>query len=191
MLDDLPDAPLETIRRLDAAGTEAALDGLADLLADAVAGGASVNFLAGFDAVAARAWWRRAVLPGVAAGERLLFVAEIHGRVVGTVQLVPAPQPNQPHRAEIGKMIVHARARRRGIGARLLAAAEDAARDLGRTLLTLDTESGSAGEALYRREGWILVGAVPGYALNPVGVPMPASFFYKVVAPPTDPFPAP
>lgn len=181
----MPDPTRETIRRLDAGGTEAALDALADLLADAVAGGASVNFLAGFDAAAARAWWRRAVLPGVAAGERLLFVAEARGALVGTVQLVPAPQPNQSHRAEIGKMLVHRRARRRGIGARLLAAAEDAARALGRTLLTLDTESGGAGEALYRREGWTCIGAVPGYALNPAGVPMPASFFYKVVAAPT------
>lgn len=167
---------------LDAAAAEARLDELADLLVDAVADGASVNFLAGLDRDAARAWWRRAALPGLAAGERVVLVAEREGRLVGTVQVVFAGQPNQPHRADVAKMLVHSTARRSGLGARLLDAAEATALAHGRTLLTLDTETGSAGDRLYRRGGWTPIGAIPGYALTTDGRPAAATFFYKALA---------
>src|SRR3712207_3844192 len=98
------------------------------------------------------------IMPGLAAGTHLLLVAEEEGRLIGTVVVMFAAQPNAPHRAEIGKMLVHSAARRRGLGARLLAAAEAAAREAGRTLLVLDTHSGSAGDRLYRRCGWTAVG---------------------------------
>jgi GNAT superfamily N-acetyltransferase len=169
---------LIAIRRLDAAETEARLDELADILVDAVAHGASVNFLAGFSREEGRGFWRSQI-PGIAGGERHLFVAESEGRLVGTTVLSFAPQPNAPHRAEIGKMLVHSSARRQGIGRRLLTAAESAAREGGRTLLMLDTESGSSGDKLYRSCGWTEYGRVPGHAFRPEGRLAETTFFYK------------
>ena len=155
------------IRLLDAAEAEARLPGLAALLVDAVAGGASVNFLADFTHAEAEALWRTQ-LPGLACGERRLLVAlDAAGELVGTVVLTLAQQPNAPHRAELGKMLVHSASRRQGLGRRLLAAAEDAARGHGRTLLMLDTEADSAGERLYRACGWVALGVVPDHALRP------------------------
>jgi len=176
--EDAPEpAPLRT-RALSEAEAEAALDGLAAILVDAVAGGASVNFLAGFGLDEAAAFWR-SQLPGIAAGQRVLIVAEAAGAIVGTVVVTFAPQPNQPHRADIGKMLVHSRARRRGIGRALLAAAESAALTAGRTLLVLDTETDSAGHRLYAACGWTEVGTIPGYALTTDGRPSGATIFYK------------
>jgi GNAT superfamily N-acetyltransferase len=153
--------------------------GLAELLLDAVLGGASVNFVWPMDQVKAEAWWDGA-LASHACGERLILTAEQDGRLDGTVQLIPAAQENQAHRADIAKMLVHHRARRQGIGAALLLAAEVEARRLGRTLLTLDTETGSAGERLYARMGWVKFGEVPGYAASPDGSRHDgATFFYK------------
>lgn len=171
-----------TIRVLGPDEAAARVGDLAGLLLDAVAHGASVNFLDGLTQDEAEAWWRRAVLPDLAQGARVLIVAEIAGALMGTVQMVPAPQPNQPHRADVAKMLVHSRARRRGLGSRLLASAEAAALAHGRTLLTLDTETGGAGDRLYRRGGWIAFGTVPGYALMPDGSPCAATFFYKTLA---------
>lgn len=153
---------------------------LVDLLVDAVEGGASVNFVRPMTRAKAGAWWEGA-LAGHARGERLVLAAEAEdGRLDGTVQLVLAPQENQPHRAEVAKMLVHRRARRQGLGAALLRAAEDEARRIGRTLLTLDTEAGSAGERLYARLGWVRFGQVPGYALRADGdAREAATFFYK------------
>ena len=167
-----------TIVTLTAEEAEAALTGLADVLVDAVAGGASVNFLAGFSNADAVAFWR-GQLDAIRAGERLLFVARQDERILGTAVLSFAPQPNAPHRAEIGKMLVHASARRRGLGRRLLAAAEEAASAAGRTLLLLDTQTGSAGDRLYRSCGWVEVGVVPDHALTPDGTPAPTTMFYK------------
>ncbi len=168
------------IRAIDAGEAAAKVADLADLIVDAVAHGASVNFMAGFDRTQAVAWWR-GIFPDLATGARLLLVAQDADRVLGTVQVVPAPQPNQAHRADIAKMLVHSRSRRRGIGALLLAAAEAAARARGRTLLTLDTETDGDGDRLYRRCGFTPIGAIPGYALMPDGSPCAATFFYKVV----------
>ncbi len=152
---------------------------LADLLIDAVESGAAVNFAAPMTRAKADAWWDGA-LASHAAGERLLFVAQQDGRIDGTVQLILAPQENQSFRADLAKMIVHRRARRQGLGAALMRAAEAEALRLGRTLLTLDTEAGKAGERLYAAMGWIKVGEVPGYATNPDGKGRhDASFFYK------------
>ncbi|HVJ41012.1 MAG TPA: GNAT family N-acetyltransferase [Dongiaceae bacterium] len=178
-----PDAAMtHRVRLLAPAEAAAMRDALADLLVDAVEGGASVNFIWPMTGGKAARWWDGA-LAGHARGERLIFIAERDGRIDGTVQLIPAPQENQPHRADLAKMLVHRRARRQGLGGALLRAAEDEARRLGRTLLTLDTESGSAGEKLYASQGWIKFGEVPGYALRADGnAAEPASFFYKLLS---------
>jgi GNAT superfamily N-acetyltransferase len=167
-----------SIRALDAAEAEARLAELAAVLVDAVEHGASVHFMAGLTTEDARGFWR-SQLPGIAAGEKVLLVGEDGSRLVGTVMLVFAPQPNAPHRAEIGKMLVHSSLRRRGIGRSLLAAAEDAARAAGRTLLLLDTETGGAGDLLYRSRGWIEIGTVPGHAFKTDGRLAPTTLFYK------------
>jgi GNAT superfamily N-acetyltransferase len=170
------------IRVLTAAEAERRVGELADILVDAVAHGASVNFVAGLSQDEASAFWR-GQLTAIATGERHLIVADDGARLVGTVVLTLAPQPNAPHRAEIGKMLVHSSMRRRGLGQRLLTAAEERARERGRTLLILDTEAGSEGERLYRRCGWIEVGTVPAYALTTDGRPAAATIFYKVLSP--------
>lgn len=174
----MSDADTVTIRTLDAAEAEARLDELAAILVDAVANGASVNFMAGFTQAEGRAFWRGQI-PGLAAGERQLFIGDDGARLVGTVVLSFAHQPNAPHRAEIGKMLVLSSLRRQGLGQRLLEAAEQAALAAGRTLLLLDTESGSAGDRLYRRAGWTEYGRVPGHAFRPDGRLAETTMFYK------------
>jgi ribosomal protein S18 acetylase RimI-like enzyme len=155
-----------TVRRLTAV-TDADLDGLARVLVDCVAGGASVSFMHPLTHERARAFWAD-VATGVDRGTRALIVAEDGEGVVGAVQLVLDLPENQPHRADLSKMLVHRRARRRGVGEALLRAAEGAARELGRTLLVLDTASADA-ERLYVRLGWQRVGTIPDYALLPAG----------------------
>ncbi len=170
------------IRELDAAEAEARLSELAELLVDAVAHGASVNFLAGFNSDDGRVFWRKQ-LADIAAGDKRLFVDERAGRLIATVMLIYAPQPNAPHRAEIGKMLVLFSERRQGLGRRILAAAEAAALAAGRTLLLLDTESGSAGDKLYRSCDWIEYGRVPEHACKPDGRLAETTMFYKNLAP--------
>ena len=155
-----------TVRRLMTM-SEAEIDGLAGVLLDVVNGGASVSFMHPFTRDKAIAFWR-GVAKGVAAGERAIVVAEDDQGICGTAQLILAMPENQPHRADLAKMLVHRRARRRGIGAAVLSAAEDVARELGKTLLVLDTASQDA-ERLYERGGWVKVGAIPDYALLPEG----------------------
>lgn len=169
-----------TIRELDAQAAGGVLPALAGILVDAVDNGASVNFLSGLTEAQAVAFWQGQV-DAIATGGRVLLVAELGGRVVGTVVVTFAPQPNGPHRAEIGKMLVHSSVRRRGIGRQLLEAAESVARRTGRTLLHLDTQTGSAGEALYRATGWIEYGVMPGHSLTPDGRLEAATFFYKTI----------
>jgi GNAT superfamily N-acetyltransferase len=166
------------IRELGAAEAEVRLGELAAILTDAVAHGASVNFMAGLATAEAAEFWRGQI-PGIADGSRRLLVAADGAALVGTVVLTFAHQPNAPHRAEIGKMLVSSHARRRGLGRRLLTAAEATARDHGRTLLLLDTQTGSAGERLYRSCGWTALGIVPDHALTPDGRLAPTTFFYK------------
>jgi GNAT superfamily N-acetyltransferase len=157
----------------------ASRDGVVELLVDSVEGGASENFVWPMTREKAGRWWDGA-LASHARGERLIFTAETKGRLDGTVQLILAPQENQFFRADIAKLLVHRRARGHGLAATLMDAAEAEARRLGRTLLTLDTESGSAGERLYTRLGWTKFGEVPGYATCADGSARKAcSFFYK------------
>jgi len=172
------DAP--RIRLLSAVGDDQ-LQALADLLIDCVEGGASVSFMKPLAIERAADFWR-GVAAGVARGERALLVAEgERGEIVGTVQLVLAQPENQPHRGEVSKMLVHRRARRRGIGELLMRAAEQQARERGKTLLVLDTSSPEA-ERLYARTGWTRVGSVPGFALLPRGEPCATTFFYLDLA---------
>jgi len=168
------------IRRLTARELEQHLDGLAAVLADCVAGGASVSYLAPFSHDDARAAFA-AFAADAAAGRRLVLAAFADGEVVGTVQVVWALPPNQPHRADIAKLLVHRSARRRGIAQLLMEHAEAQARTGGRTLLVLDTVTGDAAERLYTRLGWNRVGVIPGYALYPDGRPCDTTVFWKSI----------
>jgi GNAT superfamily N-acetyltransferase len=157
------------------------LQQLSDLLIDCVDGGASVSFMHPLTPERAAAFWCR-VAAGVAAGERALLVAEDeHGDIVGTVQLLFDLPENQPHRADIAKMLVHRRARRQGLAERLMRAAEDSAREAGKTLLVLDTVTGGDAERLYARLGWQRVGVIPDYALWPRGGPCATTYFYRAL----------
>lgn len=152
----------------------------AAILLDCVEGGASVGFMAPLSREAADAFWTR-VADGVASGDRILLAAEeaASGELVGTVQVVVGVPENQPHRADVAKMLVRRSARRRGLGGGLMRAATEAARRAGRTLLVLDTVTGGDAERLYESLGWVRVGVVPGYALMPDGAPCDTTFFYK------------
>jgi GNAT superfamily N-acetyltransferase len=171
------------VRRLTAQETRERAADLAAVLVDCVEGGASVSFMAPLAREKADGFWRR-VAEGVAAGDRLLLVAEdrASGEIVGTVQLVLGLPENQPHRADVAKMLVRRSARRQGLGASLMRAAEEAARAAGRTLLVLDTVTGGDAERLYERLGWTRVGVVPDYALWPDGRLCDTTIFYKALS---------
>lgn len=168
------------IRRLGATEVHAQLDGLAAVLADCVAGGASVSYMAPFSHEQARDAFE-AVAAEVEQGRRLLLGAFAEGRLVGTVQVVLALPPNQPHRAEIAKLLVHRAARKRGIAQLLMEGAESEARAEGKTLLVLDTVTGDDAERLYERLGWTRAGVIPGYALYPDGRPCDTTIFWKAL----------
>jgi len=169
--------PRIQIRRLLTV-SEAQTQALAELLIDVVEGGASVSFMLPLSAEKALAFWRR-VADGVALGERALLVAEDARGIVGTVQLVLDQPENQPHRADLAKMLVHRCARRQGLGEALMRAAEQSARECGKSLLVLDTVTGSDGERLYARLGWQRCGVIPGYALWPQGGLCATTYFYR------------
>jgi len=166
------------IRRLEGGEARAELDGLAAVLHDCVEGGASVRYLAPFSLEDARAAFET-VAAEVERGRRVLLAAYADGELVGTVQVVPAAQPNSPHRGEIVQLLVHRSARRQGVAARLMDAAEAEALAEGRTLLVLDTVTGDAAERLYERLGWTRVGVIPDYALYPDGRPCDTTVFFK------------
>ena len=169
-----------TVRRLDRID-ERSLAGLIEVLMDCVEGGASVSFMWPMTRAKAESFWR-SVADGLARNDRALVIAQDdHGGILGTAQAIWASPENQPHRADIAKMLVHRRARRLGVGAAVLAAAEQAAHDAGRTLLVLDTASAEA-ERLYERGGWQRVGTVPRYALMPDGPFCKTVIFYKDLA---------
>jgi len=154
------------------------LRALAELLVDAVESGAAVSFLAPLTREYAEDWWRRTISASHPAA--IFLAARDAEGIVGTVQLHPAWAPNQPHRAEIVKLLVHRRSRREGIGTRLMRSIEDEAQRAGFSLLTLDAKRGATGEHLYRRLGWIHAGTIPGYAFDPDGAtPHDAVVFYK------------
>jgi len=170
------------VEALDAAAAASAERRLSQILIATVAAGASVSFLPPLSMETARAFWRR-IAADVGAGTRLLLVAWLDGAMVGTVQVNCGTPQNQPHRADLEKLLVDPAARRRGVGRALLARAEQAARRVGRRLLTLDTRAGDAAEPLYRSMGWQEAGRIPGYALDAEGHPQDTLFFYKSLAP--------
>ena len=162
---------------LDADEAHRLASALGAILIDCVEGGASVSFMLPLSAEKALAFWRHAAAEA-ALGKRVLLVAEDAGRLVGTVQLILDQPENQPHRADVAKMLVLRRLRRQGVGAALMRAAEDAARASGKTLLVLDTASADA-ERLYASLGWQRCGAIPGYALLPQGGLCATTYFYR------------
>ncbi|WP_051988209.1 GNAT family N-acetyltransferase [Bosea sp. UNC402CLCol] len=163
---------------LDAPAAGAALPALAEILRDCVANGASVGFMAWNTAADYERFWRD-VAAGVAGGQIVLFVARNADGIVGTAQLHLIGKPNQPHRAEIAKVLVHSRARRQGIGEALMSRAEAIARERGRDLLVLDTDENGAARRLYNRLGWTELGTIPRFALMPDGAECGSTFFYK------------
>jgi GNAT superfamily N-acetyltransferase len=165
------------IRCLETLG-EREIEGLTDVLIDCVEGGASVSFMLPMSRPKAHAFWQGASA-SVARGERVVLAAEdAAGTIVGTAQVILQQPENQPHRGDLVKMLVHRRARRRGVGAALLAAAERSALSAGKTLLVLDTASDDA-ERLYARGGWQRCGQIPNYALMPDGTPCPTTIYFK------------
>jgi len=177
------------VRRLGPQDAAACAEGLAEVLIDCVHGGASVSFMAPLPQAKALAFWH-GVAEGVARGERVLLVAQDGaGRVVGTVQLILSLPDNQPHRADVAKMLVHRDARRRGIARRLMVALDEQARAEGKSVLVLDTVTGGDAERLYERAGWQRVGSVPKYALMPDGAYCATTYFYKHLDPQPTPTP--
>lgn len=169
--------------RIHRVGSDPAVaEALADVLLDCVEGGASVGFMLPLSRAKAVAFWQN-VLASADRGERIVLVAEdVESKmIVGTVQVILTMPENQPHRADIAKMQVHRQARRRGIGEALMRAAEAAALEAGRTLLVLDTVTGSDAERLYTRLGWQRCGEIPGYALWPRGGYCSTTVFYRVL----------
>ncbi|MEI9994051.1 MAG: GNAT family N-acetyltransferase [Rhizomicrobium sp.] len=170
------------VEELDADAARSATTGLAGVLADCVAGGASVGFMDGFGIAEAAQFFAK-VSDDVAAGRTKLFAARDGDRIVGTVQLGLDTMPNQPHRADVKKLLVHRSARNRGVAEALMTALETVARREGRTVLVLDTVTASPADRLYTRLGWQRVGAIPDYALWPDGRFCETTVFYKRVAP--------
>jgi GNAT superfamily N-acetyltransferase len=166
------------IRRLDAAAARAAVPGLAAVLCDCVDAGDSVSFLSGLTLAEAVAFYE-GLLPEVERGTRVILAAYDGAGLAASVQLAHAWPPNSQYRADVAKLVVHRRARGRGIGRALMERLEDEARADGKTLLILDTVSGGIADGLYERLGWSRFGIVPGYALDPFGQPRDAAFFYK------------
>lgn len=157
------------IIELNGPAIEKRLEALSKVLADSVADGAAISFMAPLPYEDAALFWSRDVKPEVVAGRRVLLGAERNGDFLGTVQLLTAMPPNQPHRCEIAKMIVHPRARRFGIGRALMNRALDRARELGKTLVTLDTRTGDVAEPLYASVGFKVAGVIPDFAWDPDG----------------------
>lgn len=172
-----PAWPVRRLHQLD----DTHIAALAGVLIDCVEGGASVSFMHPLSLAEATAFWRR-VAEGVNASKRVLLVAEDAAGICGTVQLLLDLPPNQPHRADVAKMLVHRRARRRGLGAALMRAAEGAARDCGKSLLVLDAVTDGDAARLYERLGWIRAGDIPNFALMPQGGFCSTTYYYRNLA---------
>jgi ribosomal protein S18 acetylase RimI-like enzyme len=171
------------IERLDAHGAESAIPELSRILIDCVAGNAGVSFMHPLSPEKADDFWRGEVLANVVAGKAALLVGRQDGRIVGSVQVALAMRENQPHRGEIAKLIVAPSARRQGVARLLMLEAQDVAAAEGKTLLLLDTVTGGSAEKLYLSLGWIKVGVVPGFALDPMGELDATTFLYKTLTP--------
>lgn len=170
------------IERLRLPASPSDLRSLSQLLVDIVAAGDAVSFISPFEIEHAEDWWTKTL--AAANGDTVFLVARDAEGIAGTVQLHPAWAPNQPHRAEVTKLLVHERARRTGLGTQLMLSIEDAAKRAGFTLLTLDAKRGGAAERLYRRMNWIEVGSIPNFAVDPDGrTPHDAVIFYKELRP--------
>ena len=173
------------ISRLNTQDTNDSLlwDGLATVLWACVHDGASVGFVLPFSEAEARAFWTNKVLPQVVAGGTSMWVAHSEGRIVGTVQLQHDLPPNQPHRADVAKLLVHPDARRNGMARALMDALEAEARARNKRLLVLDTRSGDPSQTLYERMGFAVAGAIPGYCLNPFDkTPEATTYLFKTLA---------
>jgi ribosomal protein S18 acetylase RimI-like enzyme len=168
------------VRLLDAEAATRERMNLAETLADCVAGGASVSFMWPFPVEEAHRWWG-GVIDSVAEGSTLLFGGYVDGQLSGTVQLGLDTPPNQPHRADVKKLLVHRRARGLGLASRLMTAMEEEAKARGLTLLTLDTVTGSHAERLYEKLGFTKSGIIPNYALFPDGRPCATTIFWKML----------
>jgi GNAT superfamily N-acetyltransferase len=166
------------IRRLTATEGRQHLVALAGVLLDCVAGGASVSFMASLSKADAESFFEK-VIEGVQRGDRILLAAFVDSKLVGTVQIQIATPPNQPHRADVAKLLVLRSARGQGVGRRLMEHAEEASRLAGKTLLVLDTATGDHAENLYTRLGWSRVGVIPKYALYPDGTWCDTTIFWK------------
>ena len=169
---------MSEIRRIDAEEARARMGEFCEVLADCVSGGASVGFMAPYGPADALPFWQD-VVAAVDEGATLLFAAERAGRVVGTVQVGIRQMPNQPHRADVKKLLVMESERGRGLARALMAAAEAEAVRCGKTVLVLDTATGSPAETVYERLGWQRAGVIPDYALYPDGRYCATTFFYK------------
>jgi GNAT superfamily N-acetyltransferase len=169
---------MSEIRILTAEDAARERAGLAEVLHDCVAGGASVSFMWPFTVEDAFRWWG-GVVESVAGGRTVLFGGYCDGALAGTVQIGLDGPPNQRHRGDVRKLLVHRRARGRGLGAALMTALEDEARRRGLKLLTLDTVTGSDAERLYTRLGWTKAGVIPNYAMWPDGRFCPTTVFWK------------
>ncbi|EDZ98475.1 GCN5-related N-acetyltransferase [Burkholderia sp. H160] len=168
-----------TIRRVGPNEAAACVEALADVLIDCVEGGASVSFMLPISRDTALAFWSD-IAQSVARGERALLIAEdCNGDIVGTVQLITAQPENQPHRADVAKMLVHGKSRRRGVGHALMSEVDRIARAEKKSVLVLDTVTGGDAERLYQRAGWQRVGSVPNYALMPDGAFCGTTFYCK------------
>ncbi|WP_425082478.1 N-acetyltransferase family protein [Ruegeria arenilitoris] len=168
------------ITRIDDCSFDTALDDLTDILHACVQDGASIGFILPFSSDQARSYWQDRVRPNVQTGSLDLFVFRENERIVGTVQLIPATMPNQPHRADVAKLLVHPSVRRRGMGRVLMAALQDRAIQLGRTLLVLDTRSTDPSRILYQSLGFQIAGEIPDYCRNPFEDRLePTTYMYK------------
>ncbi|MCO6409171.1 GNAT family N-acetyltransferase [Hoeflea alexandrii] len=155
---------------------------LAEIMAHTVNDGAAIGYMQPFSTTDGRAFFTTQVFPEVRAGKRKLLAAELDGEIAGSVQLILALPPNQPHRCEVAKMMVHPVARRKGVGRALMAALETEARAAGKTLITLDTKTGDKAEPLYKAAGFRTAGIIPGFALDPDGAAMHATtYMYKAL----------
>lgn len=166
------------IRSLRPSEVKSRIGELADILLDCVKGGASVSFMADMTREDALSFWEK-ITAGVSDGSRILLVAEENGHLIGTVQVVASGIPNQPHRSDLSKMLVHREGRGKGVGAALLKEAERQSQEHGWWLMVLDTVTDSDGDRLYRRGGWLPVGTIPNYALWPDGRLCPTTYYYK------------
>ncbi len=171
------------ITTVSAAEFDTAIDNLTEILHDCVHGGASIGFVLPFSMAQARDYWQTSVRPAVLSGATQLFAARRNGQIVGTAQLVPASMPNQKHRADVSKLLVHRDARRLGIGRQLMLALQDSATGLGRTMLVLDTRSSDPSLLLYQKLGFQIAGEIPNYCRNPFDERLePTTFMYKDLA---------